>query len=149
MKDKRQMIPAAVVFASIAAAAYMVQLNGQTAALTGDFTNAATAEVRDAQGQVVLSGPFQAADEDDDDRERKAALATTGSDADATGEAEVEFAANAPSKQEVEFSVRKLAPRTAFTFVIDGTVVATATIDERGSAEVELDVRMPGKVASR
>ena len=37
----------------------------------------------------------------------------------------------------------------AFTFVIDGTDVATATSDRRGRAEAEFNVRMPGIAASR
>jgi hypothetical protein len=76
MKDTRQFIPAAGLLATMAAAAYVVvQLNGQASAPTGNFTNAAFAEVRDAQGQVILSGQFQAVEEDDDDVERKATLA--------------------------------------------------------------------------
>ena len=150
MKDKRQMIPAVGLLATAVAAVYMVvRLNGQTTVPNADFTNAAFAEVRDAQGQVVLRGQFQVADEDDDDVERKAVLASTGVDADATGEAEVEFSKDAPATQEVEFSIRNVSPNTAFTFVIDGTAVATATADGRGRAEVELDVRMPGTTASR
>ena len=33
--------------------------------------------------------------------------------------------------------------------VVIGTDVATATVDKRGRAEVELDVEMPGATASR
>jgi hypothetical protein len=143
MTVKNQMFPIAALIATGAFAIYMVvQLSGQTAAATGNFTNAAVAEVKDAQGHVVLQGQFVASDEDDDDVERKAALKPTGSDA-AGGEAEVEFAKSAPSKQEVEFSVRGLQAGATYTFVIDGQEVATATADQRGQAEVELDVRMP------
>ena len=150
MKDKRQMIPAVGLLAIAVAAAYMVvQLNGQTTAPSADFTNAALAEVRDAQGQAILSGPFQSADEGDDDVERKAVLAPTGIDADAAGEAEVEFSKNAPANQEVEFSIRNVSPDAAFSFVIDGTTVAEAKADGRGRVEVEVDVRMPGATASR
>jgi hypothetical protein len=148
--DKRQMIPAAGLVATVIAAVYMViQLNGQTAPPMGDFTNAALAEVRNAQGQAILSGHFQLVEEEDNDVERKAALAPTGVDADAAGEAEIEFSKAAPAVQEVEFSVRNIAPGAVLTFVIDGTDVATATADRRGRAEVELDVRMPGAAASR
>jgi hypothetical protein len=150
MNDTRQIIPAAGLLATIVAAMYMVvQLNGQAPTPTGNFTNAALAEVRDAQGQVILNGQFQVSEEDDDDVERKAALAPTGVDADASGEAEVEFSKSAPVKQEVEFSVRNVSPGVAFTFVIDGTEVATATADARGRAEVEVEIGMPGTVASR
>jgi DNA-binding response OmpR family regulator len=60
-------------------------LNAQTAAPNADFTNAALAEVRDAQGQVVLSGQFQVTEEEDHDVERKAVLAPTGVDAPRVG----------------------------------------------------------------
>lgn len=151
MKNKRQMAPVAGLLAVVTVAVYMViQLNGQgQTGATGNFTNAAVAEVRDAGGQVVLQGHFIVSDEDDDDIERKAVLKPTGGDADAAGEAEVEYARATPATQEVEFSVRGLQPGAAFTFVIDGQAVATATADKGGKAEVELDVRMPGASASR
>jgi hypothetical protein len=150
MMDKRQIIPAAGLLATVVAAAYMVvQLDGQATQPTTDLTNAALAEVRNAQGQAILSGQFQLVEEEDDDIERKAVLAPTGIDADATGEAEIEFSKSAPAEQEVEFSVRNLTAGTVLTFVIDGTDVATATADKRGRAEVELVVRMPGATASR
>ena len=150
MKNRRQIISVAGLLATMAAAVYMVvQLNAQTSAPARDFTNAAIAEVRDAQGQVLLRGSFQQADEEDDDIERKAVLAVAGADADARGEAEVEFSKNAPAEQEVEFSVRNVAPGTVLTFAIDGVDVATATADGKGQAKVELDVPMPGTAAAR
>jgi hypothetical protein len=51
-------------------------------------------------------------------------------DADATGEAEVEFG-------------------SVLRFLIDGTEVATVTVDARGRAEVELDVPMHRTAAPR
>jgi hypothetical protein len=150
MKNMRQLIPITGLLLTMAGAVYMVvQLNGQEPQQTGNFTNAAAAEVRDAQGQVLLRGPFVQVEEDDDDIERKATLEPTGVDADAAGDAEVEFSKAATASQEVEFSVRNLPPGAAFTFVIDGVEIATATTDRRGRAEVELDVRMPGSAASR
>ncbi len=145
MSNARQMVPAAGLLATVAIAGYMVvRLDGQAAATAGDFTNATTAEVRDAQGQVLLRGLFAQADEDDDDIERKARLEPAGADADAAGEAEVEFSRTAPATQEIEFSVRNVPAGMALTFVIDGTTVTTATASREGRAEVELDVRMPG-----
>jgi hypothetical protein len=144
MSDKRQLIPITGLVATAAIAIYMVvQLTAQTVAPVADLTNAVTAEVHDAQGQVVLRGQFAAADEDDDDVERKAALTATGIDADAEGEAEVEFARTAATHQEVEFAVRNLAPGTSVTFIIDGHSLGQATVDRRGRAELELDIRMP------
>jgi hypothetical protein len=105
MGSTRQWIPAGGLLTTIAAAGYaVVQLNGQAQAPTGDFTNAATAFVRDAQGQTVLQGQFTAPVEEDGDLERRAALTPSGSDADAAGEAEVEFAKTGATTQEVEFT---------------------------------------------
>jgi hypothetical protein len=145
MANRRQLIPVVGLFAILGVSAYMVvQLDGQAGTLTGDFTNAAAAEVRDAQGQVVLNGPFKLVEEEDDDTERKAALAPTGLDADAAGEAEVEFTTSAPAEQEVEFSIRNVAAGAVYTFVIDGIEVGSATADSRGRAELEVEASMPG-----
>jgi hypothetical protein len=149
MKVQRQILRAALIAAVLTAAGTAVQLHAQTVPVTGDFTNAAVAEVRNELGQVVLSGQFQRVDEDDDDVERKAVLATAGGDADARGEAEIEFTRNAPVEQEVEFSVRNLPPNVAFTFAIDGTAVGVATTDARGHAEFEISVRLPGAAAAQ
>ena len=150
MRKNRQLIPIAGLLATMGIAAYVVaQLNAQTQSPTGNFTNATTAEVRDAQGQVVLRGQFQLVEEEeDDDVERMAKLEATGVDADASGEAEVEFAKASPDTQEVEFSVRNLPPGAALTFVIDGVDVATATSNSRGRAKVELKIKMSGSPAS-
>jgi hypothetical protein len=150
MKNKMQVIPAVGLLCTVAVVGYMVvQLNAQSTAPSGDLTQASIAEVRDAQGQVVLRGQFAVAEEEDDDIERKATLTQTGVDADAAGEAEVEFAKTAPTVQEVEFAARNLQPGATFTFVIDGQDLATATADRGGKAEIELEVRLPGAPASR
>jgi hypothetical protein len=144
MNKKIQAIPVVGLLATAAVAAYIVvQLDGQER-ITGDFRNATSAEVRDAQGQVLLRGQFVLADEEDDDIEREAALQPTAVDADAAGEAEVEHTKATPAEQEVEFSVQNLQPGLTLTFVIDGVEVAKATTDARGRAEVELDVRTAG-----
>ena len=143
MSNKRQIIPIAGLLATIAIAIYfVVQLNAQGTGPSGNLTNAAVAEVRNAQGQVVLQGQFAQADEDDDDVERKAVLKPTGIDADAAGEAEVEFARTSPAVQEVEFSISGVEIGSTLTFVIDGQEIGTATADRRGRAELEVDVRM-------
>jgi hypothetical protein len=151
MSNPRQIIPIAGLVATAGFAVYMVtQLHAQTTVPAADFTNAATAEVQDAQGQIVLRGQFAATDEqDDDDIERKASLQPAGTDTDAAGEAEVEFAKSAPTKQEIEFSVRNLAAGTSVMFLIDGQVIGQASVDRRGRADLEVDIRMPGAGASR
>ena len=146
MGEKRQLIPLAGLFTTMAIAAYMVvQMHGQSTTATGDFTNAAVAEVSDAQGQVLLRGEFHLTDEADDDIERRAVLSPPdGATQGPRGEAEVEIARTDAATQEVEFSVERVAPNTPLTFTIDGARVAQATADAQGRAEVELDVAMPG-----
>jgi hypothetical protein len=140
MTDKRQLIPLAGLIATIALAIYMVaQLEAQTPALAGNFSNAAIAEVRDAQGQVILRGQFAAVEEDDDDVERKATLTPSGGDSDAAGEAEVETSRVTPAQQEIEFAIRNVEPGAVYTFAIDGQDVGTATADRRGRAELEIE----------
>jgi hypothetical protein len=150
MNDRRQWIPAAGLLATFAWAVYMVvQLSAQAATPTGDFTRATLAEVRNAQGEVILSGQFQLVEEEDDDVERKATLAPTAAGVGAGGEAEVEFSSTSPTEQEVEFSVRNAVAGAVLTFVIDGAEIGTATTDARGRAEIEVDVPMPGTAAAR
>jgi hypothetical protein len=102
----------------------------------GDLAQAASIEVRDAGGQVVLSGRFGAGDTDDDDGdvERKAEL--TAASGSAKGEAEIEISgeAGAPG-QELEVEVEGLQAGAAFTVQLDGRQVATLTTDDRGRAE--------------
>ena len=148
MNVTRQWIPLGGLAGTIAMAVYaVVQLNGQTSAPIGDFTNAAMAQVRDAQGQAVLQGQFEAPVEEDGALERRAMLSPAGSDADAAGEAEVEYKKSGATTQEVEFTVHNLQPDSSFVFAVDGTTVATAKTDRRGRAKVEIDVRMPASAA--
>ena len=142
---KRQWIALAGLLATMGAAAFMVvQLVAQSqSAVSGDFRNAAVAEVRDAQSRTILQGQFAAVEEDDDDAERKAPLKPTGVDADASGEAEVEFAKTGTvTTQEIELSATGLEPGATFTFVIDGRTVATVTADRRGNAATELEIKL-------
>jgi hypothetical protein len=98
-------------------------------------------ELRDAGGQVVLSGRFGEAGTDDDDGgdvERKADLTATSGGA--RGEAEIEISAGAgrATKQKLEVEVEGLTAGSSFTVVVDGRSVATITADPRGKADVEL-----------
>lgn len=138
MNDNRQIIPLAGLLATAAVAAYIVvQLDAQTT--TRDLTTAATAEVRDTRGGIVLQGTFVKTT-DDHDTELTAQLAPTGIDPDARGEAEVEFLTTSPVTQEVEFSVDGVAPGAAFTFVIDGMEVARGQANRRGHVDLEVDI---------
>lgn len=103
----------------------------------GDLSNAATVEVKDSTGTVVLRGHFVDAPEDDDDLERKATL--TGSTADVTGTAEIEVSRNNNRlDQEVEVSVSNLAPNTVYTVFVDAKQLGTFQTNKNGKAEMEL-----------
>jgi len=142
MSKTRKMIPIAGLVAVIGVAGYMVVDTGaQASNVTGNFTNAAMAEIRDAQGRTVLQGQFAVNVEDDDDTERKAALKPTGVDPDAAGSAEVEWP-KAGGPQEIEFAATGLEPGAKFTCVIDGQELATVTAGKKGKVEVELEVKM-------
>ena len=151
MINGRQILPAAGLLATIVAAAYLVvQLNAQNPpAEPIDLRNVATAEIRDAQGQVVLSGQFMLDDGDDaEDVERKAALqSTTGTQA--SGVAEVEFATQNPVEQEVEFSGRNLQAGARYTLVLDGRDVIAGVAERDGDLELEREVPIPGATARR
>jgi hypothetical protein len=120
----------------------IVELQGKPAAqITGDFRNAAIAQVRDAQGQTLLQGNFVVVDSDDaGEVERLAKLEAPNASVTAKGEAEVEYETDKPTVQEVELKVSGLAAGAVITFVIDGTTVTTATADNGGRIDVEIAV---------
>jgi hypothetical protein len=118
--------------------------NDFTPGPAADFRSASLAEVRNAQGQVILSGRFVDAAADDDDVERKATLSPMAGDADASGAVEVESCRDAGCKeQEVEFAVLNVEPGVVLKMVIDGKDFATVTTDSRGRASVERNVPLP------
>jgi hypothetical protein len=118
----------------------VINLSGnQTANVTGDFRNATTAEVRDAQGKVLLRGTFAPAG-DQDDVERGATLAATPDGGQASGDAEIEYSKDKPNIQEIEFEVAGVPARAIVTLVLDGRDVISATADDKGRAKAEFDV---------
>lgn len=110
-----------------------------------DFRNAAMAEVRNAQDQVILSGRFvETPGDEDNEVERTATLTAAGVDTDASGAVEVEACRNSGcDKQEVEFEVTNVDPRSVIRFHIDGKLFATVTVDDHGRATVERSVPLP------
>ena len=134
---------AAAGFALTAVVAVLMVINlsgNQAASVTGDFRNAATAEVRDAQGKVWLRGTFAAATGNSDDVERGATLTATPDGEQASGEAEIEYSKSKPNVQEIEFEVSGVPARAIMTLVIDGRDVISATADDKGRAKAEFDV---------
>jgi hypothetical protein len=138
-KSVKRMSMAALGAVLVVAVAMIAQLMAQQQSkITGDFRNAQTAEVRDAQGTVLLRGTFAPADGDDDQEvERLATLQPTEAGATMAGEAEVEYQKDAPDTQEVEFQVLSAQPGAVLTLVVDGKAVLTATADGKGRAEAE------------
>jgi hypothetical protein len=145
MMSARRAVPVVVTVVVIAVTGYVVSrlISAQEPIRSADFRNAATAEIRNSQGLIVLRGTFMLVEEEDDDIERKAALAaTTGGEV--MGEAEVEFVREMPADQEVEFAARGLVAGEAYSLVVDGREVATVTADPRGRIAIELEVPLPG-----
>ena len=149
LSTRTTVLAAVVIVAMIAAGGYGVaRFNGQEAVLSADFRNAVTAEVRDSKGDAVLRGPFMLVEEEDDDIERKAALAPAAG-GKVVGEAEVEFATEMPTDQEVEFAARDLVAGMTYTLVVDSRQVGSVVADSRGRIAVELKVPLPGTLSSR
>jgi hypothetical protein len=121
--------------------AMVISLSGnQLASVSGDFRNATTAEIRDAQGKVLLRGMFAAARQDADNLERQATLTPTPEGGQASGEAELEYSKSEPNTQEIEFEVSGVPARAIVTLVLDGRDVISATADDKGRADAEFDV---------
>lgn len=134
---------AGLIVVAAGASIAVAQLNGEQArAMTGDFRNAAVAEVLDAQGEVLLRGSFAPTDSDDEGEiERLAPLAAVTAQVTAKGEAEVEYQTDTPTEQEVELTMSGLTAGTEIAFVIDGTKIATARADARGRVAIEVAVK--------
>jgi hypothetical protein len=142
---KRRLPAIGLIFVCVGAA-YAVAQNVPAAttipAAIGDLATAVQAEVRAADGKVVLAGQFGEAVLDGRETERTAKLtATAGSTA--TGTAEIELVTrDGKVERELELDAEGLSPNTAYTFVVDQQTAATFTTNAKGEAEVELeDVR--------
>jgi len=101
---------------------------GMIVPLSAQLPQASVVEVRDAQGQVVLRGQFDAFDED----ERYAALGPADLNLKGSGEIEVDA-------RQIEGELRHLAPRATFTIVIDGRDVGAVTTDSDGDADFDVE----------
>jgi hypothetical protein len=149
LSTQKTVLAAVVGVALIAGGGYAVaRFNPQESILSADFRSATTAEIRDSRGGVVLRGTFMLVEEEDDDIERKAALAPpTGGQV--VGEAEVEFATELPTDQEVEFAARELTAGATYRLVVDGRQVASVVADPRGRIAIELEVPLPGALSAK
>jgi hypothetical protein len=146
MQEKRmttkvpKIAAAGLAVTAVVAIAMVINLSGNQAAnISGDFRNAATAEVRDSGGKVLLRGTFGAAGAGDD-VERQATLTATPEGGQASGDAEIEYSKDKPNVQEIEFEVAGVPARAIVTLVLDGRDVISATADDKGRAKAEYDV---------
>jgi hypothetical protein len=139
--NKKTAAGAVVVAALVAFGAN--ELYGQKVSqISGDFRNATTAEVLDAQGQPLLRGSFAPVDADDKGEvERLATLTAVEAGSGAAGEAEVEYQTDNPGTQEIELTATGVAPGSQVSLVIDGTNVASATADQNGKVELEVEAK--------
>jgi hypothetical protein len=111
-------------------------------ALPGSINNLSevkTIEVKDASGQLILSGTFGNAVQERKELERQAVLAATNVIPAATGVAEIEISTDKASftEQELELSVKHLSAGTKFHLFVDGQEVASFTTNHQGKAELE------------
>ena len=107
--------------------------------LLGDVSNATIVEIRDHRGRVALSGEFRTRVDAIGNVEKDAALVEPRGTR-VIGEIEVEIPAadREHRRPELEVDVMGLAPREAFTVVIDDRVVGAFTTDDRGSVDMEI-----------
>ncbi|HXG68452.1 MAG TPA: hypothetical protein VNO70_25380 [Blastocatellia bacterium] len=104
-----------------------------------NLADAKLIEIKDAGGQVVLSGNFVLITTVGDETERVATLTAAGSDPDARGIAEIEITQtnNAVAEQELELTVEQLTAGAAFRVFVDNQEAASFTANHQGVAEVE------------
>jgi len=97
-------------------------------------------EVRDAGGQVILSGSFTFKNKRGGDVKGAAILAATGLIADAKGDAEIEVrnGRDGQRKQELDVEVEKLIAGGSYNLYVDGQQVVTFAADGGGEADLEL-----------
>ena len=88
-----------------------------------------------------MRGTFAAtAGDTDKEVERKAALAAIAG-GKAAGEAEIEYETDKPDVHEIEFNVKGVPARAIVTLVLDGRDVVSATANDKGEAEAEVNVK--------
>ena len=96
-------------------------------------------EIRDAGGQVILSGSFASTTEDNGDLDEEVTLMPTAGNANAEGKAEVEVSTEKGTvEKELEIEVYRLTPRTNFNLFVDGQQITAFSTNQRGDAELEI-----------
>ena len=97
-------------------------------------------EIKDANGQAILTGSFSMSSQSNKEIELTAQLTASGADPDATGKAEIEVVKkdNAVMKQELEVTLKNLAAAATFKLFVDGQEFTTFTTNNAGKADLKL-----------
>lgn len=105
----------------------------------GNLAEVKTIEIKDASGQLILSGNFGTPTQSAKEIERETVLTATSVMPKARGVAEVEISTDNASftEQELELSVKHLSAGTKFFLFVDGQEVASFTTNHQGKAELE------------
>ena len=105
----------------------------------GDISEAHIVEIRNQQGETVLSGEFRSRVDMFGNTEKDAAL-TNQQGSTVIGEVELEIPAaqRENRRPELEVDIIGLSARETFAVVIDDRIVGTFTTDDRGSVDMEL-----------
>lgn len=104
-----------------------------------NITSADIVEIRDAQGNAVLTGEFRTRVDALGNTEKDAALRNRdGSTVIGEVELEIPVEGRENRRPELEVDIISLEPNQTYTVAIDDRPVATFTADDRGSIDVEL-----------
>jgi len=101
------------------------------------LSEAKLVEVKDAAGQVTLTGTFTTTSDTKSEIERTAALAGNGTSAKGKAEIELIKQGDAFSKQELELELEGLAESAGFKLYVDGNEIAAFTANKAGKASLK------------
>jgi hypothetical protein len=141
----KMMLPVVGMFLLFGAVTLVIvgnQNNEMKQPLPASLDNLATTrlvEIRDAGGQVVLSGSFTITTKDNGDIDGEATLTATAVGSNAEGKAEIEVSTEKGTEEkELEVEVYKLTPRASFNLFVDGQQITAFSTNQRGDAELEI-----------
>jgi hypothetical protein len=130
---------AAVLIAGLSLGSLLMPSQTLPAVALGDVSHASIVEIRNQQGQAVLTGEFRSTVDMLGNTEKDAALYDQRG-RKVIGEVEIETPApgRTDRQPELEVDIIGLAPRQTFAVAIDNRIVASFTTDDRGSIDMEL-----------
>jgi hypothetical protein len=96
-----------------------------------------TIEIKNSDGQTILTGSFTATIDQPDEIERTAILNRTDVEGDAMGWAEIEISKERVPEQELEVTLKRLTAGAAYRLVVDGQEIASFNASRAGEVELE------------